>query len=308
MNQFVDWKLAAKAAKTLMPAGPKIQSQNAARIVEELRIAAGEGLVEAEKISKLTSFAPSQTLVVDRAGWAKAVSQNFSAMLPAASQEVPGAVPLIAGAELGAVLSVLGTRVLGQFDPFVGPRLLLNAPTITQIRGELNVNARDFYLWIATHEQTHRLQFEYAPWIPEVMKQTLAEAFEPLAGNSSSMRDLGERLKSMKSEVSELTSIMSVLEGHAMVVMNDVTSIRSIKTIRRRFEARGENRSALAILLGKVLGLDAKALQYKRGAKFVRHIVDEIGYEGFNEIFTAREMFPSADELDHPERWLARTR
>ncbi|WP_189638326.1 zinc-dependent metalloprotease [Glutamicibacter arilaitensis] len=217
-------------------------------------------------------------------------------------------MPLIAGAELGAVLSVLGTRVLGQFDPFVGPRLLLNAPTITQIRGELNVNARDFYLWIATHEQTHRLQFEHAPWIPEVMKQTLAEAFEPLAGNTSSMRDLGERLKSMKSEVSELTSIMSVLEGHAMVVMNDVTSIRSIKTIRRRFEARGENRSALAILLGKVLGLDAKALQYKRGAKFVRHIVDEIGYEGFNEIFTAREMFPSADELDHPERWLARTR
>src|SRR5690606_6492160 len=170
MNQFVDWKLAAKAAKTLMPAGPKIQSQDAARIVEELRIAAGEGLVEAEKVSKLSSSAPSQTLVVDRAGWAKAVSQNFSAMLPAARQEVPGAVPLIAGAELGAVLSVLGTRVLGQFDPFVGPRLLLNAPTITQIRGELNVNARDFYLWIATHEQTHRLQFEHAPWIPEVMK------------------------------------------------------------------------------------------------------------------------------------------
>ena len=308
MNQFVDWKLAAKAAKTLMPAGPRIQSQDAARIVEELRIAAGEGLVEAEKVSRLASTAPAQTLVVDRSGWAKAVSQNFAAMLPSMRQDVPGAVPLIAGAELGAVLSVLGTRVLGQFDPFVGPRLLLNAPTITQIRGELNVNARDFYLWIATHEQTHRLQFEHAPWIPEVMKQTLAEAFEPLAGTTNSMGALGERLKSMKSEVSELTSIMSVLEGHAMVVMNDVTSIRSIKTIRRRFEARGENRSALAILLGKLLGLDAKALQYKRGAKFVRHIVDEIGYEGFNEIFTARELFPSSEEVDHPERWLARTR
>lgn len=307
MNQFIDWKLAASAAKKLTPAGPKITSQDAARVVEELRIAAGQGLAEAEKVSKLSSSAPSQTLVVDRAGWAKAVSQNFAAMLPA-QQDVPGVVPLIAGAELGAVLSVLGTRVLGQFDPFVGPRLLLNAPTITQIRSELNVNARDFYLWIATHEQTHRLQFEHAPWIPEVMKQTLAEAFEPLAGTTRSMNELGERLKSMKSEVSELTSIMSVLEGHAMVVMNDVTSIRSIKTIRRRFEARGENRSAFAILLGKLLGLEAKALQYKRGAKFVRHIVDEIGYEGFNRIFSSRELFPSAAELDHPERWLARTR
>ena len=306
MNQVVDWKLAANAAKTLMPAGPKILKKDAARIIEELRIAAGEGLAEAEKISKLTSTAPSQTLVVDRAGWAKAVSQNFAAMLPEQAN-VPTMVPAVAGAELGAVLSVLGTRVLGQFDPFVGPRLLLNAPTITQIRGELNLNARDFYLWIATHEQTHRLQFEHAPWIPEVMKSILAEAFGTLE-NEGSMNQLGERLKSMKSEVSELTSIMSVLEGHAMVVMNDVTSIGSIKTIRRRFEARGENRSVLATLLGKLLGLDAKALQYKRGAKFVRHVVDEIGYEGFNQVFSSRELFPSAEELDHPERWLARTR
>lgn len=306
MNQVVDWKLAANAAKTLMPAGPKILKKDAARIIEELRIAAGEGLIEAEKISKLTSTAPSQTLVVDRVGWAKAVSQNFAAMLPEQAN-VPTMVPAVAGAELGAVLSVLGTRVLGQFDPFVGPRLLLNAPTITQIRGELNLNARDFYLWIATHEQTHRLQFEHAPWIPEVMKSILAEAFGPLE-NEGSMNQLGERLKSMKSEVSELTSIMSVLEGHAMVVMNDVTSIGSIKTIRRRFEARGENRSVLATLLGKLLGLDAKALQYKRGAKFVRHVVDEIGYEGFNQVFSSRELFPSAEELDHPERWLARTR
>jgi len=305
MNKVVDWKLAVNAAKTLMPAGPKIVKKDAARIVEELRIAAGEGLREAERISKLTSTAPSQTLVVDRAGWAKAVSQNFEAMLPA-DVNVPALVPAVTGAELGAVLSVLGTRVLGQFDPFVGPRLLLNAPTITQIRGELNLNARDFYLWIATHEQTHRLQFEYAPWIPEVMKSTIAEAFGPLE-NEGSMNQLGERLKSMKSEVSELTSIMSVLEGHAMVVMNDVTTIGSIKTIRRRFEARGENRSALATLLGKLLGLDAKALQYKRGAKFVRHVVNEIGYEGFNQVFNSRELFPTGEELDHPERWLART-
>lgn len=306
MNQVVDWKLAANAARTLMPAGPRIIKKDAARIVEELRIAAGEGLAEAEKISKLLSTAPSQTLVVDRAGWAKAVSQNFAAMLPEQAN-VPAMVPAVAGAELGAVLSVLGTRVLGQFDPFVGPRLLLNAPTITQIRGELNLNARDFYLWIATHEQTHRLQFEHAPWIPEVMKSILAEAFGPLE-DEGSMSQLGERLKAMKSEVGELTSIMSVLEGHAMVVMNDVTSIGSIKTIRRRFEARGENRSVLATLLGKLLGLDAKALQYKRGAKFVRQVVDEIGYEGFNQVFSSRELFPSAEELDHPERWLARTR
>lgn len=262
---------------------------------------------EAEKISKLTSTAPSQTLVVDRGGWAKAVSQNFAAMLPELPH-TPSALPLIAGAELGAVLSILGTRVLGQFDPFAGPRLLLNAPTITQIRGELNLNARDFYLWIATHEQTHRLQFEHAPWIPVVMKQILAEVFEPLGEKTNSMNDIGARVKSMRSEVGELTSIMSVLEGHAMVVMNDVSSIASIKTIQNRFTARGKNRSPWATWIGKLLGMDAKARQYERGAKFVRHLVDEIGYAEFNTIFSARELFPSSEELDNPALWLARTR
>lgn len=307
MNQFIDWDLAVGTAKTLMPAGPALSGKQAARIVEELRIAAGQGLHEAEKISKLTSTASSQTLVVDRGGWAKAVSQNFAAMLPELPH-TPSALPLIAGAELGAVLSILGTRVLGQFDPFAGPRLLLNAPTITQIRGELNLNARDFYLWIATHEQTHRLQFEHAPWIPVVMKQILAEVFEPLGEKTNSMNDIGARVKSMRSEVGELTSIMSVLEGHAMVVMNDVSSIASIKTIQNRFTARGKNRSPWATWIGKLLGMDAKARQYERGAKFVRHLVDGIGYGEFNTIFSARELFPSSEELDSPALWLARTR
>jgi coenzyme F420 biosynthesis associated uncharacterized protein len=307
MNQFIDWDLAVGTAKTLMPAGPALSGKQAARIVEELRIAAGQGLHEAEKISKLTSTASSQTLVVDRGGWAKAVSQNFAAMLPELPH-TPSALPLIAGAELGAVLSILGTRVLGQFDPFAGPRLLLNAPTITQIRGELNLNARDFYLWIATHEQTHRLQFEHAPWIPVVMKQILAEVFEPLGEKTNSMNDIGARIKSMRSEVGELTSIMSVLEGHAMVVMNDVSSIASIKTIQNRFTARGKNRSPWATWIGKLLGMDAKARQYERGAKFVRHLVDEIGYGEFNTIFSDRELFPSSEELDSPALWLARTR
>lgn len=307
MSQFIDWGVALGTATTLMPAGPPLSGNQAARIVEELRIAGGQGLREAERISKLSSTEPAQTLVVDRAGWAKAVSQNFQAMLPSLPQ-TPAGLPLIAGAELGAVLSVLGTRVLGQFDPFVGPRLLLNAPTITQIRGELNLNAKDFYLWIATHEQTHRLQFEHASWIPEVMRETIGSVFEPMAGKSASMSQIGDRLQLMRSEVGELTSIMSVLEGHAMVVMNDVSGIRTIKTIRNRFSARGQNRSAWATWIGKLLGMDAKARQYERGQKFVRYVVDEIGYEGFNHIFSARELFPSSQELDDPARWLARTK
>lgn len=305
MNQWIDWDVALSTAKTLTPAGPAVQAKKAALIVSQLREAADLGLHKAQRISSLQATGPAEVLVVDRAGWAKAVSQNFAAMMPQLPHSPP-TVPVIAGAELGAVLSILATRVLGQFDPYNGSRLLLNAPTITQIRGEMNLNAKDFYLWIATHEQTHRLQFEAAPWIPGVMRETLATVFAEANGKTRSMAEIGERMKSLRQEVGELTSIMSVLEGHAMAVMNDVHDIASIKTIRQRFAARGQNRGVVAIWLGKLLGMDAKARQYERGEKFVRHIVSEIGYDGFNRIFDARENFPSATELDTPAQWVAR--
>ncbi|MDR4534829.1 zinc-dependent metalloprotease [Glutamicibacter sp. PS] len=305
MTQWIDWELALRTAKGLIPAGPMVSATEAAQIVAGLREAAQTGLQHAEEISRLQSTGQAQTLVVDRAGWATAMSQNIQAMLPQLPK-VPAALPVIAGAEVGAVISVLSTRVLGQFDPFSGPRLLLNAPTITQIRGELNLNARDFYLWVATHEQTHRLQFEHAPWIPSVFTEALEQVFEGIGSGTHSMAQLAEKAKQISSEVGELTCIMSVLEGHAMVVMNDVTTIGSIKTIRRRFAARGQNRSPLATWIGKLLGLDAKARQYERGAKFVRHAVDAMGYEGFNRIFAARENFPNAAELDDPQRWVER--
>ncbi|MGR6902678.1 zinc-dependent metalloprotease [Glutamicibacter sp. V16R2B1] len=305
MNQWIDWEVALSTAKALTPAGPALDGAQAARIVAELRQAAELGLRKAEAISGLGSTKPAQVLVVDRAGWAKAVSQNFAAMMPELPS-TPPSVPVIAGAELGAVLSILSTRVLGQFDPYSGSRLLLNAPTITQIRGEMNLNAADFYLWIATHEQTHRLQFEVATWVPEVMRETLAAIFTGTGGKTRSMAEIGQRVKSLRSEVGELTTIMSVLEGHAMAVMNDVHDIPSIKTIRQRFAARGQNRGVIATWVGKLLGMDAKARQYERGEKFVRHIVGQIGYDGFNRIFESRQAFPTASELDHPQQWLAR--
>ena len=305
MSQWIDWDVALSTARTLTPAGPALPAQKAARIVAELHEAADLGLAKAQEISRIQATSTAEVLVVDRAGWAKAVSQNFAALMPPLPQSPPS-VPVIAGAELGAVLSILATRVLGQFDPYSGSRLLLNAPTITQIRDEMNLNAKDFYLWIATHEQTHRLQFEVADWIPGVMRQALASVFAEAGGKTRSMAEIGERVKSLRSEVGELTVIMSVLEGHAMAVMNDVHDIPTIKTIRQRFAARGQNRGVIATWVGKLLGMDAKARQYERGEKFVRHIVNDIGYEGFNRVFESRENFPTAAELDAPAQWVAR--
>lgn len=108
--------------------------------------------------------------------------------------------------------------------------------------------------------------------------------------------------------MSHLTAVMSLLEGHANVVMDAVDSsiVPSVKTIRRRFDDRGRHRSPLQKLIRRLLQLDAKAAQYRDGQKFTGHIVERIGMDRFNIIWDAPEHLPSEDEIHHPEAWLDR--
>jgi len=52
--------------------------------------------------------------------------------------------------------------------------------------------------------------------------------------------------------------------------------------------------------------MDAKMRQYREGALFVRSIVDRIGMDGFNQVWTSPETLPSKAEIDQPDRWLER--
>ena len=69
-----------------------------------------------------------------------------------------------------------------------------------------------------------------------------------------------------------LTGVMSLLEGHADVVMDGVgpTVIPSVAKIRAKFNERRKGVGVLDRLLRRVLGLDAKMAQYRDGAAFVR--------------------------------------
>ena len=74
------------------------------------------------------------------------------------------------------------------------------------------------------------------------------------------------------------TAVMSLLEGHANVVMDGVDSsvVSSVKTIRRRFDERGDRRSPLDRMLRRLLGMDAKMAQYRDGQRFVAAAVAEL--------------------------------
>jgi uncharacterized protein (DUF2342 family) len=61
-------------------------------------------------------------------------------------------------------------------------------------------------------------------------------------------------------------------------------------------------------LLRALLGVEAKVRQYAVGAKFTKHVVDEVGMSGFNRVWTAPETLPSRAELADPAAWLHRVR
>jgi coenzyme F420 biosynthesis associated uncharacterized protein len=269
----------------------------------------------------------------------KMLESRRGTLSPAAAS-VSGA---ITGSQLGAVLAFLSSKVLGQYDPFAalaegstappGGRLLLVVPNIVAVERELNVTPEDFRLWVCLHEQTHRVQFAAAPWLRHHMLEQIDELSAHLLGNVDSLmerataaaRSLKDRSGNgntpgrgaildllqdpeEKAAISHLTAVMSLLEGHANVVMDavDASIVPSVKTIRQRFNDRGKDRGVVEKFIRSLLGLDAKMRQYSDGARFVRAVVDVAGMEGFNRVWESADHLPTEPEIHDAKLWLER--
>ncbi|MEU7010733.1 zinc-dependent metalloprotease [Streptomyces sp. NPDC046332] len=216
-----------------------------------------------------------------------------------------------------------------------GGRLLLVAPNIVHVERELAVDPHDFRLWVCLHEETHRTQFTAVPWLrdhlqgeiqsflgatevdPSTVVERLREAAQALAGSRPEGEE-GEPSPSLvelvqtpeqREILGRLTAVMSLLEGHADYVMDGVGPdvVPSVAEIREKFQqrrARGASRLDLA--LRKLLGLDAKLRQYRDGERFVRAVVDEVGMDGFNRVWTSPNTLPTKTEIAAPAEWIAR--
>lgn len=364
--QLVNWDLAASSAAKLAPPGPKLTAAEVRDVVENLRDLADFSVEHVHRITGLEAardLRDSDLIIVDRASWAKANTQSFKTLmapaiehlvqtkaeqLKAANAALGGTVT---GAQMGAILAFLSSKVLGQYDPFVasargtGGRLMLVAPNIVSVERELNVEPADFRLWVCLHEQTHRVQFAAAPWLRDHMMEHISELTVGLADKAEGLADrLASALKSLpsrsrqagsgggkeqnddgvppsdggilsllqepedKARLSHLTAVMSLLEGHANVVMDAVDSsiVPTVKTIRRRFNARGKTRGPVEKFIRRLLGLDAKMRQYSDGARFVRAVVDAAGMEGFNRVWERAENLPTEKEIHAPGEWISR--
>ena len=79
----------------------------------------------------------------------------------------------VAGAEVGALLGWMSTRVLGQYDLLVvedeSPEdqdiVYYVGPNVLALEKRFAFPPREFRLWLALHEVTHRAQFTGIPWL-----------------------------------------------------------------------------------------------------------------------------------------------
>ncbi len=287
-------------------------------------------------------------LVVDRPGWIQANADAFDHLITpvvAKLQERRGIEPAgitaavgsrITGLEVGALLGFLAGKVLGQFDPFTTEgmgRLLLVAPNIVHAERELDVDAGDFRLWVCLHEETHRVQFTAVPWLRDHLQSEIDQLVDDVDVDPARMAAmLGDAVKrtgeivrgtggpgggslldvfatpAQREVIDRVTGVMSLLEGHADVVMDDVGPevIGSVDLIRERFNRRRKGASSMDRLIRRLLGLDAKMAQYRDGARFVRSVLDDVGMEGLNKVWVEPAHLPTTAEIAEPGSWVRR--
>ncbi|MEU4200721.1 zinc-dependent metalloprotease [Streptomyces sp. NPDC045470] len=217
-----------------------------------------------------------------------------------------------------------------------GGRLLLVAPNIVHVERELEVDPHDFRMWVCLHEETHRTQFTAVPWLrdhiegeiqsflgeteidPGTLLERLREAAQSLTGGRPEGEEGDEGGRSFvdlvqtpaqREILARLTAVMSLLEGHADYVMDGVGPdvVPSVAEIREKFQKRrASGAGRLDQALRKLLGLDAKLRQYRDGERFVRAVVDEVGMDGFNRVWTSPNTLPTKQEIAKPADWVAR--
>ncbi|MTE20360.1 coenzyme F420 biosynthesis-associated protein [Streptomyces sp. TRM43335] len=165
---------------------------------------------------------------------------------------------------------------------------------------------------------------------PSMLLERLREAVQSMAGGGRPWSDGGEggtggtggtgdeegrslvelvQTPAQREVLGRITAVMSLLEGHADYVMDGVGPqvVPTVAEIREKFQKRrAAGAGRLDQALRRLLGLDAKLRQYRDGERFVRAVVEEVGMDGFNRVWTSPNTLPTKAEIARPADWIAR--
>jgi coenzyme F420 biosynthesis associated uncharacterized protein len=332
---IVDERVALWAARLVLPPS----SPDPARVAD-LRRDIGRDMREVDAAARQwaqlgVDLPPTEGRVVGRLGWVRA---NLAAIrgafdpLAARLERRRAVASRVLGAQIGTLLGLMSTKVLGQYvlplGGVGGGQLVIVGPNLLSLADEHGPVAADIRRSVLVHEVTHRLQFDGAPWLGDHLRGLLRRYLEGTRLDAAALMGVAADLPGAVSRVvttgsvtplleavltdeqygviMEAQGLMSLLEGHgnAAMYLGSGPVVDDAEAVREALDSRRGD--VTSKILAAVAGLDMKRRQYAEGEQFVRTVVDRAGIPGLNRAFDAPELLPGPDDIADPDAWLRR--
>ncbi|HEY2330921.1 MAG TPA: zinc-dependent metalloprotease [Acidimicrobiales bacterium] len=347
----VDWELAQRVAARVSGADPFQGSYQLDSLVpdfEELTAEAEE--LVARETGLRSSAGPARVRVTDRQGWVTANVRSFKRLLgpltdrllrtrDGAPKRGPGVVSSrVAGVEVGTMLGWMSTRVLGQYDllllededPLDQDLVYYVGTNVLSLERRYAFPPREFRLWLALHETTHRAQFTGVPWLapyyrslvegivasvdpdPARLADALRRAVAETRAGHNPLDDGGLigllANESQRGTLEKVGGLMALLEGHGDVTMDRAGADRipSAERFSRVLRARRAASPGPARIVRKLVGFEAKLRQYELGEAFIAAVEDAGGPQLVAEVWNGPENLPNMSEIRAPGSWIER--
>ena len=344
----IAWDVAERVGIRVAGRVPLSESYHGASLERDFQELTADAERMVERHTGLRSLVgPARAKVTDRPGWIRANVASFQRLIRPFTDKLADKLPpnpvmagvtrSVAGAEVGVLLGWMSTRVLGQYDMlliegddgagdqdmvyFVGPNIL-------SLEKRYAFPPREFRLWIALHELTHRAQFTGVPWLRPYflsLVNSSISGFEPdprrfLAALRTAVDDVRAGRNPLdegglvtmlaspeqRAVLAKVQGLMSVLEGHGDLTM-DRAGTALVPSASRFQEVMHQRRASTGVtrLVQRLVGLEAKLRQYQEGEAFLEAI-EAAGPRNVELLWRGPEWLPDAAEIRHPQAWLDR--
>lgn len=343
----IDWDLARTIAARVNRNEPELSAEDLARMNADFAefTSRAERLV-AEETGLVSHDGPARGRVADRAMWVDANIRSFQRLLkPVLDQmedrmggPISGLGAKAAGAEVGMLLGWMSTRVLGQYDLLViededpedQDMVYYVGSNVASLEKRFAFPERDFRLWLALHEVTHRAQFTGVPWMRQHFLDLVAMTMEDLDPDPQRFVEGFRRALAAKKAgddpfadggltavfateqqreaLEHIGGLMSLLEGHGDTTMDRAGQgvVKGAERFGRILRQRRQNASKFVLLLQRLIGIEAKLKQYAQGEAFIEAVEEHGGRELMDRVWESPAMLPGLAEIREPELWIAR--
>jgi coenzyme F420 biosynthesis associated uncharacterized protein len=353
----VSWDTAERVAawvgsrsKVPAPYRPDLLQAEFAELTEQAEelVAASTGLRSAA--------GPARARVTDRSGWVTANIASFqrllgphldrldptrlsgtNAVLTRVAGPLATAGRTATGAQMGVVLGWLSTRVLGQYDLLLTEEaaddqdlVYFVGPNVVALERQHGFEPREFRLWLALHEVTHRCQFTAIPWMRDYFVSLVEEGIGSLEPDptrlAAALKRMTDQIRAGRNPLEDngalglvatpeqleglhrIQALMSLLEGHGDVTMDragaaDIPSAAHFAAVLR---ARRKQAHGLSRILQQLIGIEAKLRQYEEGERFIAAVEEAGGTALLDNAWRGPEWLPSLAEIRDPSGWISR--